>query len=277
MKKIVFAICLFCVSALAMHGTGENPPQTVTDLWDKMLQAKGVSGSPIRTFVLFLKARSGSAFENDNSGIERRTIVSSPPDGWWIFNDFSPGKLGASVAVYDLPSHKAWIRYVDVGDKDAPQSTDPNTPGAQQGREMILAAFFCQTPGFTPQLIEARPAVQQGVHTYDIVKASWNDELTYYLDRSTHLPEKLEIVIKGKTTVPAYRERPARTISYSDTTWIVMEAYQEVNGIKIPKRVKIRDSWYDVSVQINVDLPQNLFRDPPIGVTSGEDWKQHEH
>jgi hypothetical protein len=269
--KMFLGMCA-CV-ALLPHAAKSQTQLEARELWQQMLAAKGVTVSPIRSFVLSSKALSGSARYNGGAGRERRTIVASLPNGWWTFNDFRPGKLGASVEAFDLSAHSAWIAFPALGKPAEP--ANPDTPSALEDRERILAIFFCQAPGFEPTPLEAS-RVHRGFHTYDVVKARWKDELIYYLDPSTHLPSMLEIVVKGTTTVPAYRDRPAKTISYTDVTPIVMRDYHEVSGIQVPARVKLWDSWDEDQIELNLNISPDLFRNSPAGVVSADDWKKQQ-
>lgn len=269
--KVLLLTCVYV--AFLPHAAKSQSQLQARELWEQMLAAKGVTRSPIRTFFLSSKAISGSARYNRGAGRERRTIVASLPNGWWTFNDYRPGKLGASVEALDLASNKGWIAYPSIG--NAPEPIDPNTPAAAQDRERILAIFFCQAPGFEPTLFEAG-RIRRGLKIYDVVKVRWRDELIYYVDPSTHLPSMLEIIIRGTTRVPAYRDRPARKISYSDTTPIVMQDYHEVSGIQVPARVKIWDSWDEDRIELNVDVPADLFRKPPAGVANADDWRKQQ-
>jgi hypothetical protein len=272
-RAAIRTFTLACVySALWTQAAKTQTQPQARELWEKMLAAKGVSRSPVRTFVLSSRAVSGSARYNRGAGRERRTIVASLPNGWWIFNDYRPGKLGASIGVYDLGSDKGWLEFANATNP-SPQATDPNTPGLQQDRERILAIFFCQAPGFAPIPFEAQ-RVRRGLNTYDVVRVRSTDELVYYLDPSTHLPSMVEIIVRGTSTRPATPERPAKTISYSSVTPILMKDYHEVSGIRIPARVKLWDSWEDDQIELNVNVSPDLFRKPPAGIINADDWKK---
>ena len=110
---------------------------------------------------------------------------------------------------------------------------------------------------------------------YRVVRASWNDQrLVYYLDPSTYLPKKLDIERSVAFTIPAHGDVASRTSSKLNTTTIEMDDYRSIEGFKVPSQVKLWGSWDRVKVEINVDLPPDLFSKPPANVTTAEDWKR---
>ncbi len=247
MLKGILTAALLAFASLQPSTPGDEQPSTLAT----MLQAKGISdAAPIRNILVREDARG-----------EHDTYLFSPGKGWWIFHDFRPGVLGASIEVDDLEHHHAWRAYINKGGR-TPAQEIPIEDGYRQRIAVIYLAQCEQSP------LHAVTTQNSSEDSFAADCAGYR--FHFHLDRKTHLPSAVLWTIPRDTAHGGKPDFTGDTIDIDSK----LTKYTNVAGLQVPSRVTFRSMRFSSQVQLNVDVPPGLFSRPPKeDVQNGDDWR----
>ncbi len=246
------------VGVLMMVSAQDRPPKTAQSVWDQGVAAKGGREAlrAVRTFVV----RESAVYEDAQpyaSGL-KRTVVCQPPNGWWEFEDYRPGRFGFSAHVADLETGAEWF---SQGVKATLRMKLKDSIVPYWMKEVQLV-YFLETAALHPtpiRLVEGSDADAVEVDAGGL-------PAVVHFDRTTHLPMRIEMT--RSVQLPPGRVTSTKYL-YS------VSSYRDVSGLKLPSRMRIDSSSpRDVDFQVNVDIDPALFRTPPTNVTSPDAWRK---
>lgn len=182
------------------------------------------------------------------------------PSKFWAWSDYRPDVFGLRVEMvnYDTKAH-----YIIT--PDAPNDQGRGMPSL--GNQIMDGQLYylLETEWLKPALVEAAKGMA-GPNPVDIVQTKVHDKrIDFAFDRQSHLLVQLR----------TYHTRDNKEIH--DNT-IDLSEYIEVNGLKVPGRVKYEGGVdYFVTFQFNVDYNEQIFVRPTAIEAEPEAWRPRQN
>ncbi|MGO4213390.1 hypothetical protein AB4043_21545, partial [Terriglobus sp. YAF25] len=230
------------------------------EAWSKMLEARGFSKQPIRSFVLLQRYKKGKT---------NVTFAEDDTKGWWIYRAHGGGELTSSLEVIDLQSANAAT--VLLG-KNAPRISRP----APMSRSEDFRAEVLAIANPSSSLFHFVPTKYTCLNDKECeLTLSWEDRaLTYRLDPKTWLPTAYELDLPR----PPSRFRRSNAENGPIRISGAFNGFVGKNGILQPREVTTRGISYEVEFYANQTLSEELFQVPiPERVQSPDAWRVQQH
>ena len=240
--------------------------QTAATLWELAVAAKGGRDrlAAIDSFAIQLTTKFKRATLPEIAVGKIDQIVCTLPDGWWEFLDYGPGLMGRSVHVVNARTGLGWASH--GGDGRPLLRPDTFTPFRMRQMQYV---FFLQTRAVQPVPLRASRIVV-GSRAIDRVETDVNgDAVIFDLDVSTHLPVRVETIHK----ITAKPPRPDSKWSGELRYVYELDDYNDVSGIRVPRRVLMGNDPTDVRIEINPNYDPSIFDKPPSGETTIDSWR----
>jgi len=264
-RTIIGLLTLLCIADGGLRRAADARQDAMT-VWANAVAAKGGQArlGAVRSFAVLEKAESARATLPRMSSGKVDQIVCELPDGWWEFIDYRPGQMGYAVSVINARTGMGWASHGGA----AKPLLQPDTFTGYRMRQ-IQYVYFLQTSAVRPTPRRSS-RVQLGSRPVDHVETDVDGEIVhFYLDATTHLPVRIETVRKAALPPPrpGLTPRPPSTIVYE------LDAYHEVGGIQVPRRVLLGAERFESTVEINPQIDPSLFTTPPPADARIDSWR----
>ena len=255
----VHLLLLGSIVLVAYHGAPirNAQAQSPTDVWEKVLAAKGGRDRllQVRSFAWASDSGPGSA------GSERYQFVMMLPDRYWSWEDHRPGRMGFGAEVWNAVTKQHWM-----GRNGGPASVvswdGPTERARLRMRRENQLVFLLETSFVAPTVHRATAAAGDRIELDGT--APGFASLKYLIDRRSYLPVRItltpELPVAGsnKTTIGV-------PVTYD------IAAYASYGGLQLPSQIA---GLGTLTYVVNPDLNPKLFETPPNGVTSGNAWRE---
>lgn len=258
--SLVIMLCTQCatagnrISVSVPHnsqGKREQTEEEAKRLWEQYITAVG--GREHLFAVNNVVITSDSQY---NTGPIHQVSLSVFPNKFWFWDDLRPSKFGLRVEMHNYETDMTYI--ITPGDR---YSLPHKIVGEKNQFQSNLLYYLPENRWFKPELVRATKG-RVGLRAVDIVETKeGNNRADIALDRKTHLP----------VTITYYHTRDNRLVL---DNVLRLSDYVEVNGIKVPQKVKDTDGpEYKISIQFNVEYNEDIFVHPTRIEDGPEAWR----
>lgn len=256
--SLVYIALLFCFRGIvvAARGSEENSSQARARLvWEQAVEAKGGRARlyAINNAVILKHGVLRFDWFRSNQTLEESLFVF--PNKLWSWNDMRPSVFGLTIESYDYDSHKYFTWPPLINPKEETLTKPP------EGGSLLysLLPYLLETKWLQPLPVAATPG-KIGFRKIEIVQTTVNDRrVDFAFDQKSHLPLRITYYGAGK-----YQ---------NSNTMIHLSDYREVNGIKVPQKLKYDDGTvYKEDVQFNVEYDPDVFTKPLSPDAGSKAW-----
>jgi hypothetical protein len=241
---------------VADHGTASaersDASQQATQLWAQALAAKGGRERLHAVRSIAVTARGG-----DKTQVRTEELLVLP-NKYWLWTDLRPAAFGLRVEMFNYDTNTHYLIT-----PHAPHASPQPIKGQQRNESLrnTQLSFLLESRWLKPTPLQTRPGTV-GARPVDIVQTDVaGARVDFALDRETHLPLAVSYynVYNGRTFIT--------TFEFSD--------YAEVDGIKVPRRIKFSDGTEaEINVRFNVAYDEAIFAQPPPLKAGPEAWRR---
>ena len=246
------AIPDFTQSALVLRSPTMNRtvPQNHTQakaekLWERAISAKGGRELLYSVNNLVVSSEAGYLTKMRKRNQVRREYLFVLPDKYWSYKDYGSDVFGTRMRMLNYETRMQY-----VGSPGHPDTILEPIKAATRDINYLEIAVMLETKWQKPIPIKATTATI-GAKKVDVVETTLNGRrVDFAIDRETHLPIRISFynTINNKTYINVQR--------FSD--------YIDVNGIKVPQRVKFEDGTEGkYMIRFNVEYEPDIFVKPP--------------
>jgi hypothetical protein len=258
MKAIFAIVCCGLIAVVSLIGEGkmvkreDSPPKASSQqearwLWEQAIAAKG-GREQLRTVRNLVVTHRG----------DKAVSLYVFPYKLWQWNDDRETPIGLAVTMLNLQR--------DLGFETRSQDAQSPMRMDQRWRESTAVSlqdaqlyYLMETEWMKPAPIGVTSG-QVGSRRADVVQTTVNGKrVDFYFDQESHLPLKVAFPV----TNPA------------GTYYVTFSDYANVNGIKMPRRVRFLDSGnLPTNFEINVTYDESIFERPPRIEAGPEAWRR---
>lgn len=226
-------------------------------LWEQAISAKG--GRELLYSVHNLAVSSEAAYltQTGKRNQVRREYLFVLPNKYWSYEDYGSDVFGTRMRMLNYETRMQY-----VGSPGHPDTILEPIKGATRDKDInyLEIALLLETKWQKPIPVKASTAMI-GAKKVDVVETTINGRrVDFAIDRDTHLPTRISFynTINNKTYINVQR----------------FSNYIDVNGIRVPQRVKFEDGTEEKSIiQFNVEYDPNIFVKPPRAGLGQKAWQ----
>ena len=254
MKTSLLGVLFICAAMLGTVSAQKNSLLSAEDVWNRAVAAKG-GHERLRAIHTLVWSSDYSSWTSLWFGGVHYEFVESYPDRVWLWEDHRPHTLGFGAQVWNGGKRLDWAARKGGAAIAVPWSEEAARFVSRRTLQHQLL-FLLESSVFRPVpravvRTSSGPVLEFTLPGFTSVKVT--------LDETTSLPKLLVFVPDfGPNGPPA-----------SEQTFTI-EGYVDVDGIKMPKRVR---ELGDMRFVFNPNLNPALFESPPDNVFQRDHWK----
>jgi hypothetical protein len=227
------------------------------ELWEQAISAKGGRERLYSVYSLAVSTQTAYLTQTGKRNQVRREYLFVLPNKYWSYEDYGSDIFGTRMHMLNYETNMQY-----VGSQGHPETILEPITGVKRNKDInyLEIALLLETKWQKPIPLKPRTALI-GRKRVDVVQTAINGRrVDFALDRATHLPMRITFYNTVNNKV------------YADVQ--ELSDYTEVDGIKVPQRLKFDDGTEGTSiVHFNVEYDPDIFLKPPPSGSGPKAWQ----
>jgi hypothetical protein len=240
--------------------------QRAQQIWEQAVSAKGGRArlEAVQNLLISVSGEYATAAGKQNS-LRTETLFVFPNKIWrWM--DYRPDVFGLTVESYNFDTG---VKYVVNSDRSPAVAHAIGSSESVTDHSYGVLSYLLETRWLRPNLLSV---TSQSIdsHMVDIVHTVLRSQIPGFMDQSRYIDFAFDRHSHLPLRVTYSHEQNEKEVvdlveNFSD--------YQEINGIKFPRKAEVSGSVESISIKVNEEYNRDLFESPPSVAAGVEAWR----